>query len=556
MGVKSVIDLDIDDSKWKRFSELFDKYEKQLAKTPNAWKAAGKEQAGMATQFERMSAALLAQNAQAKEQEDGDKKRHDRLKESERLWVNISKSSSTLARNVLNIGGGLVKWGSILATGLLGGSLFGIDKLAGTVSDQRRSSMGLGMSIGQQKAFDTHFGRLFNTQSVLEGVSNAQQLGNQGPLWSLGVNPNQSTEQVALATEKAVRALVLATPENQLGVLGQSRGLDQLGFNLDDLRREKHTSNAEHDAILGRYSRDKDATNVAPGIAEGWANFKTQMDSAAGRIFKVFVEGLAPLEGPLEKLSGRFVNLVQVLMEKNGPIEKGISAVADWIDQFQGKIGKPEFVDSFERILKSFSDFADKLDVIAHPIDSVLNGYGNNHSADGFASTLGGWAQRMMAGFKGEPVGVDEYKSYLGGLGQMNGLPKGLLERVFQQESGGNLHPSISAKGAIGAFQFEPGTAAQYGIDPNSPMQSARGAAQYFAEHLKKYKGDVAETLASYNYGEGNLDKVLKTHPSDWLRYVPKETQDYVRKTGGMTVTIMDATGGSPIKVMAGQGHP
>ena len=60
MTAKAVIDLDIDLSKAKRFQELFDKYTTALDKTPNAWKAVGKEQAAMASQFERMTAAMMA----------------------------------------------------------------------------------------------------------------------------------------------------------------------------------------------------------------------------------------------------------------------------------------------------------------------------------------------------------------------------------------------------------------------------------------------------------------------------------------------------------------
>ena len=61
MTVKSIIDVDVNDGKFQRFHELFQRYNDELAKTPNAWKAAGAEQAAMATQFERMTAAMMAQ---------------------------------------------------------------------------------------------------------------------------------------------------------------------------------------------------------------------------------------------------------------------------------------------------------------------------------------------------------------------------------------------------------------------------------------------------------------------------------------------------------------
>jgi len=100
------------------------------------------------------------------------------------------------------------------------------------------------------------------------------------------------------------------------------------------------------------------------------------------------------------------------------------------------------------------------------------------------------------------------------------GLPKGLLSAVEQQESGGNPN-AVSPAGAIGAFQFLPATAAQYGIDPKDPDQSAQGAAQMYSDLLKKYNGDLPSALAAYNWGQGNVD-------NQGLQNAPPETQKYI----------------------------
>lgn len=102
------------------------------------------------------------------------------------------------------------------------------------------------------------------------------------------------------------------------------------------------------------------------------------------------------------------------------------------------------------------------------------------------------------------------------------GLPAGLLSAVQQQESGGDAN-AVSPKGAIGAFQFEPETAQQYGIDPTDPTQAAHGAAMMLSDLSKKYKGDVPSMLAAYNWGQGNLDK-------QGIENIPSETQKYIQK--------------------------
>lgn len=101
-------------------------------------------------------------------------------------------------------------------------------------------------------------------------------------------------------------------------------------------------------------------------------------------------------------------------------------------------------------------------------------------------------------------------------------LPTGLLSAVQAAESGGNPN-AVSPKGALGAFQFMPATAKQYGINPLDPNQAAVGAARMYADLSKKYNGDVPSMLAGYNWGQGNVDR-------KGLQNAPKETRDYIAK--------------------------
>ncbi len=107
-------------------------------------------------------------------------------------------------------------------------------------------------------------------------------------------------------------------------------------------------------------------------------------------------------------------------------------------------------------------------------------------------------------------------------LEQKHRLPKGLLSAVMKQESGGNVN-AVSPKGARGAFQFMPATAAQYGVDVSSLESSADGAARMYADLLKLHNGDVDKALASYNWGQGNVNK-------KGMAQAPKETRDYIMK--------------------------
>jgi soluble lytic murein transglycosylase-like protein len=115
---------------------------------------------------------------------------------------------------------------------------------------------------------------------------------------------------------------------------------------------------------------------------------------------------------------------------------------------------------------------------------------------------------------------------------------------------------AVSPAGAIGIAQFEPGTAADLGIDPHDPMQSLTAAARLDAQRVRQYTqharllvehfGDASVryayglTLAAYNAGAGAVETAWKhsfsffglpVWPSDgwiWLTHLGQETRQYV----------------------------
>lgn len=110
-------------------------------------------------------------------------------------------------------------------------------------------------------------------------------------------------------------------------------------------------------------------------------------------------------------------------------------------------------------------------------------------------------------------------------LEKKNGLPQGLLASVLNAESDGGKYV-VSPKGALGPFQFMPGTAAQYGLDQGSVFKldaSANAAARYLHDLLATFHGDLPEALAAYNWGQGNVMR-------KGMGALPQETQDYIRK--------------------------
>lgn len=110
-----------------------------------------------------------------------------------------------------------------------------------------------------------------------------------------------------------------------------------------------------------------------------------------------------------------------------------------------------------------------------------------------------GQAASGMVGGGGDP------KSMFARLESQYGLPAGLLDSVWAQESGRGKNMR-SLAGAKGHFQFMDATAKQYGVaDPDDLAQSADGAARMLRDLIKQNGGSLPMALAAYNWGQGNL---------------------------------------------------
>lgn len=118
-----------------------------------------------------------------------------------------------------------------------------------------------------------------------------------------------------------------------------------------------------------------------------------------------------------------------------------------------------------------------------------------------------------------------------------NGVPADLKYMAIIESA---LNPmAISKSGAVGLWQFMPGTAKVYDLTVNSYLderrdiiRSTEGAAAYMKNSYNIY-GDWFLAIASYNCGPGNVNKAIAMSGGKmdfWSisKYLPKETRSYV----------------------------
>lgn len=425
MTVRSVIDIALQAQQWEKFQQEFDRYSEALRKQPELWRKISAEHAKLAGGFAKLGNATETHLAGLQDLKDVEQDQEKSLTHSASLWSDIQKSSASTSKNVIGATTSLLKWTGLLSgvAGLLGYfTLGGITDLGQDVFNWRKSASGLGLTTGQQRAFDISFARLLGSpEGFLGGINQAvTNYAAQGPLYALGVNPNQSTSQVAVSTLEALRQRVAGMSVPMLGQFEQAYGLGALGISVEDLRRLQSMSGPQFSQLLGTYRKQQSALNLSDQTTLAWTNFITGLDTAKAKIENVFVKDLVSLSGPIGKLAGSFANLLDKLGQKNGPISQAIDGIAKWMDQFNGQISKPKFISGLQHFVDLVSFFGSDQSGPAKFLNGLgatgpasgpglsflFNGAAQGADARSWWDRLWGAEEQWWHGGKGAPIGM------------------------------------------------------------------------------------------------------------------------------------------------------
>ncbi len=132
---------------------------------------------------------------------------------------------------------------------------------------------------------------------------------------------------------------------------------------------------------------------------------------------------------------------------------------------------------------------------------------------------------------------------HLSGVGAAGLSPKQwrcLLQALIWQES----RFTIGARSPVGAFgltQIMPGTAQDLGIYPayyENPYIQLTGGAQYLAQMLAMFDGNIIHGLAAYNAGPGNVQRYGGVPPfaetQHYVQVIPERYNLYLALVGGV----------------------
>ena len=102
-----------------------------------------------------------------------------------------------------------------------------------------------------------------------------------------------------------------------------------------------------------------------------------------------------------------------------------------------------------------------------------------------------------------------------------------LEDAIRKAESNGNEWAFNPKSGAMGPDQIMPKNAAKLGINPLDLEESTKGKKILLDQIKSRYPGDIDKILASYNWGQGNLEKYgLDKAPEETKKYIAKIRKD------------------------------
>lgn len=380
---------------------------------------------------------------------------------------------------------------------------------------------------------------------------NAMQAQNAFITSAVGVNPKTQAEQAAVNARNGISDPATAAASVPREALASETVIQNENRKLLINKYVNGTASAEDQV--------KDARSLAYGIY--FANYTTatgkqELDLLInGGQLKNVLKNMTPENGAMivEELHK---NIRRSLSYNEGNLSQRIVAEFQQIDKLYKETSKEGLQmandasgnlivkypngnvkgnlaaqsSSLDALLKTYNDLSMQSRIVANQ----YKGQGKIPDAAQEARSV---INRYLQG--GEPAKPQELQS---NPNDPAALVNSLWNKVEKQESGGK-QSAVSTKGAVGVAQVMPQTAPEAAQLAGLPWDEKRyredagynrklGQA-YLTKQVLDF-GDPAKALAAYNVGPNATQEAISKaqragKPEQWLTYLPKETQQYVK---------------------------
>ncbi len=393
---RAVLDIEVNDTELKAALATFEKIQKTISKTPGMGGGSapgvrpppmnipgggaaprvpgggGGGGGGHSPAVQQAMNVFILMNSVDKKQNEVNKKATafaTASKHAAAAWSGIKKDAASFGSHIGNASKAALSFASRLGItsaigGVigLGGSLWGLDRLAASASSGRRSSSGLGMSYGQQQAFGVTYGRLIDAGGFAGAIN--QGRGNvagpqAGAMFALQMDPARYGNTADASTEaiRRIWQLTQRTPKHMLGSLMQTHRLGDLNLQYEDLERLRKTPYGDISQFESDFKKRSGQFEVSDKQLKNWQDLNVALLAAGQKIHSVLIDGLAPLAKPITQLSEGFSEMVRSLLGSQG-FKDLLQSATEGLKDFAHYVSGPQFKDDVMTLVRSVGDLA------------------------------------------------------------------------------------------------------------------------------------------------------------------------------------------------------
>jgi len=487
MVTKSKIQIETDASSFGEFYDKFNQFKKSLDELPDGWKSVSFASEESKSKFEELTAVLGEATADINLFLEKSNRLDQVTDRTSRHWKELARNTQTVAKNIGEATMSLLKWAgitSVIGGITTGGALFGLDRLAGSIGQQRTEALGLGTTYGGLSAFRTQFGRIGDAEGFLRRVSEAQSDPNKwGTFGALGMGDrdfkDRDAADTAVTVLERIKKLVDETPESGLQNLIETHQLE--GFaDLGLLKSLKGLKGSEFTELKRGFPGLREDLSLTPEQQLRYQNFSTSLEKSARIIGNTFVERMSALLPGLERLAKSFGDLVAVLLKDGGPVSvfmehlgQGLKNLAEHFGVGASKADIEEEVRKFEADLKSVGQ-------------SLL--------------TLGKFVVKLGNIF-GELFGITPAEASTGPYGEGN-LPAGGAGGAGGADGGGAEDSGRGAEGRGGASKMIRDRTSRFDANKQGQSSTANQTKAREFEETNDFFRSIMEAEGTTKYGD------------------------------------------------------
>lgn len=374
---RSVVQIDVQDDKWKAYLDSFKKYNTSLANLPASWRKQAESSGIVLQNIKSMTGAANANSEAFRKVAANMNDMANKSRSMEMYWKNIVKDTKQAALNTYQQVTHLLRATGIAAgiTGLAtGAGMFGLDRLAREASNDRRSALGLGNPTGRTAAFGVGFGRAIDTNSFLHGVARARGDLASSSATAMriisaqtggGLDPQGAgdTGEMSDALLERIRQIALRTPEGMLGTAVRTNQLDEFGIGAEDLRRIKKYSPQEWSEFKANETRAGKQLGMNDATQKKWEDFYVALQTAGEKLKTGLINGLEKLTPGLAKLTDSLSDFLLQFTSSSGfamvinDFAKGLDWAAKYVSSDDFKKDLEGFGNTMKGLYQGLQEF-------------------------------------------------------------------------------------------------------------------------------------------------------------------------------------------------------